>query len=221
MLYNGGMDNRNSKLTTMPLDEDALEQAVAQPLLTGTLTAFKTSALLSLLNVQKQTGLLAIHNRGFTAEILVEDGEVVDARLGVSRGLYALFEAISWNEGIFFFFGAPIGAHTINLSLPVIQVRAALWLDRWRDVLQTIPSLGHRIIVSEAPHGDVVIKPYQWVVLTRIVAGPITVAELALALNYPALEVMRACAELLQVGLCNLLPPLDDGWVESKVLVGD
>lgn len=215
------MDNQDSNLTTIPLDENALEQAVVQPLLTGTLAAFKVSALLSLLNVQKQTGQLAIHNRGFSAEVWVENGEVVDARLGVSRGLYALFEAISWNEGTFFFFAAPIDERTINLSLPVIQVRAALWLDRWRDVLQAIPSLGHRIVVSEAPLGDVVIKPYQWTVLTRIVAGPITIAELALDLSYPALDVMRACVELLQVGLCKLLPPLEDGWVESKVLVGD
>lgn len=207
--------------TTIPLDPTMLERSNATPLLSGTLAAFKPGALLSLLNLQQQSGLLVIHNRGFTAEVWVERGEVVDAVLGVSRGLYALFEAMSWTEGQFSFVRSRIGPRSINLSLPIIQVRAALWLERWRDVRTVIPSLGHRITVQPPPNGDVVIKPYQWRILTYIVNAPVTIADLALSLNYPVLEVMRACVELINIGLCILLPPLEDGWVESKVLVGD
>lgn len=210
------MDTQDVSLITLPLDASQLEMT---RLLSGSLSAFRVGALLSLLNIQQQSGLLTLHNRGFVGQVWIENGEVVDARLGVSRGLYALFETMSWVEGEFMFAPAPIGVHSISLSLPVIQVRAALWLDRWRDVLHAIPSLGHRITVCQAPLGEVVIKPYQWSVLTRVVNGPLTIAELALALDYPALEVMRACVELLQIGLCQLLPPLEDGWVESKVLV--
>ncbi len=215
-----GMDTQDTSLITLPLDPSRLEVGLeASPLLRGSLSAFRVSALLSLLNMQKQSGLLTIRNRGFLGQVWLEHGEVVDARLGVSHGLYALFEAMSWGEGEFLFMVAPLEARSINLSLPVIQVRAALWLDRWHDVMQAIPSLGHRITVCQAPLGDVVIKPYQWSVLTRVVSGPVTIAALALDLNYPALDVMKACVELLQVGLCQLLPPLEDGWVESMVLV--
>lgn len=214
------MDTYNSNLTTLPLDANQLASGFeANPLLRGSLSAFSLGALLSLLNMQRQGGLLTVRNRGFLAQVWVEQGEVVDARLGVSRGLYALFEAMSWSEGEFQFMVAPIEARSISVSLPVIQVRAALWLDRWRDVLHAIPSLGHRIVVCQAPLGDVVIKPYQWTVLTRVVNGPLTIAELALDLDHPALDVMSACVELLQIGLCQLLPPLEEGWVESQVLV--
>jgi Domain of unknown function (DUF4388) len=214
------MDTQDASLLTLPLDPARIgAPGEAGPLLRGSLSAFRVGALLSLLNMQKQSGLLTLHNRGFVGQVWVENGEVVDARLGVSRGLYALFETMCWGEGEFFFVVAPIEARSISLSLPVIQLRAALWLDRWRDVLQAIPSLGHRIAVCPAPLGDVVIKRYQWSVLTRIVTGPLTIAELALDLDYPTLDVMRACAELLQVGLCQLLPPLEDGWIESKVLL--
>lgn len=207
--------------TTVPLDPNMLERSNTTPLLSGTLAAFKPGALLSLLNLQQQTGLLVLHNYGFSAEIWVEHGEVVDALLGVSRGLYALFEVMSWSEGEFSFVRSHVGQRTIDLSLPIIQVRAALWLDRWRDVRAVIPSLGHRITVQPPPAGDVVIKPYQWSILTRIVNAPLTIADLALSLNYPTLDVMRACVELIHIGLCILLPPQEDGWVESKVLVGD
>ena len=214
------MDTQDADLTTLPLDASHLAIGFEEsPLLRGNLSAFSLGALLSLLNMQQQSGLLTVRNRGFLTQVWVENGEVVDARLGVSRGLYALFEAMSWGEGEFLFMSAPIETRSISLSLPVIQVRAALWLDRWHDVLHAIPSLGHRIAVCQAPLGDVVIKPYQWSVLTRVVTGPLTIAELALDLNYPALDVMRACVELLQIGLCQLLPPLEDGWMESQVLV--
>ncbi len=213
------MDTNSHSVITRPLH--LLPPPTDDVLLFGTLRAFKVSALLSLLNVQRQSGVLTLRNHGLIAEVWVEGGEVVDALLGVSRGLTALFEAMSWDEGDFEFAAMPVPSRSISLSLPVIQIRASLWLDRWRDVLRVIPSLGHRITVCNAPLGDVVIKPYQWTVLTRVVTGPLTIAELALSLNYGALDVMRACAELLDLGLCELLPPLEDGWSESPLLVGD
>lgn len=194
-------------------------RAEGQALLAGSLHAFNLSALLSLLNIQKQSGQLTIRNRGFVAYVAVEQGEVVDASLGRIHGLPALFQAMSWGEGGFSFAATPGAERTITLSLPVVQVRAALWLDRWRNVLGVIPSLGCRITVHSSPRGDVIIKPYQWGVLTRVVGGPMTVAELAHALKEDPLAITRICVELIELGLCKALPPLNDGWSESAVMV--
>ncbi len=179
-----------------------------QPLLAGSLAAFNLSALLSLLNIQKQTGELTMRNYGFVAQAWVAEGELVDALLGRVHGLPALFQAMSWNEGGFTFTGNAAIERTITLTLPVVQVRAALWLDRWRNVLQTIPSLGNCITVHNSPRGDVIIKPYQWSVLTRVVGGPVSVADLAHALKEDPLAVTRICVELVEMSLCQVLPPL-------------
>ncbi len=217
------MESYDDGPSTAPLKDEDLDHAHAgPPLLAGSLSGFNVSSLLSLLNIQQQDGQLTVRNRGFLAYIYVEKGEVVDAALGRVHGLPALFQMITWSEGDFFFSTAPPAPQrSINLSLAVIQVRASLWLDRWRNVLTTIPSLGHRIGVHSSPRGDVVIKPYQWSVLTRVVAGPMSIADLAHALKEDPLAVTRICVELAEVGLCQVLPPLDEGWHESPVLVGE
>jgi len=169
--------------------------------------------------MQRQTGLLSLNNHGYSALIMVEDGEVVDAELGRLRGLPALFEGASWREGEFTFFNCPTTERTIELPLTVIQVRVRLWLDRWREVLNTIPSLGCLISVRDHPSGDVIIKPYQWTILTRVVGGPQSVADLAAALNEDPLTVARVCYELLGLGLCQVQPAMDESWQASRVLV--
>lgn len=195
--------------------------APAAPLLGGSIAAFNVSALLSLLNIQKASGQLTVRNRGFACHIWVAEGEVVDALLGRVRGLPALFQAMSWHDGSFTYTLAAAQEHNITLTLPVVQVRAALWLDRWRNVLSTIPSLGCRVTVHSSPRGDVIIKPYQWGVLTRVVGGAVAVADLAHALDEDPLALTRICVELVELGLCEILPPLEDGWRESQVLVGE
>jgi hypothetical protein len=193
----------------LPYSPGTKARADELPLLAGNLCAFNLSALLSLLNIQKQTGELTMRNYGFVAQAWVEQGELVDALLGRVHGLPALFQAMSWNEGSFSFTSSAALERTITLTLPIIQVRAALWLDRWRAVLQTIPSLGNRITVHNSPRGDVIIKPYQWSVLTRVVGGPMTVADLAHALKEDPLAVTRICVELIEMSLCQVLAPLE------------
>lgn len=199
----------------MRLESGTLES----PVLNGSLRAFSPPAVLLLLNTQRQTGLLALNNQGYSALIMVEDGEVVDAELDRLRGLPALLGAMSWGEGEFIFFNSAVTERTIDLPFSVIQVRVTLWLDRWGEMLVAIPSLACRISVCDQPSGDVIIKPYQWSILTHVVAGPQTVASLAHTLGEDPLTITRVCHELVTMGLCTVLPPLDDGWQESQVLV--
>src|SRR4051794_11240030 len=72
---------------------------LAGPVLVGLISVFPPSSVLSLLNVQKATGVLYLQNRSLHATIHVENGEVVGATMGSEQGVPALFYALSWNTG--------------------------------------------------------------------------------------------------------------------------
>ncbi|HUS13484.1 MAG TPA: DUF4388 domain-containing protein [Chloroflexia bacterium] len=190
------------------------------PVLAGLLNAFPPSSLLSLLNLQRATGVLYLQNRSLSATIQVEGGEVVGATLGAEQGVPALFYALSWNTGRFQFRLEPAGPRTIHLSLPVIQVRATLWLDRWRDLRRVFPTIWYRIGIHPQPSGEVVIQPHQWQVLTRIVADPVSLVRLAEYLHADVLAVTRVAVELVNLGLAIVVPPdeaesdANDPWAD-------
>ncbi len=183
------------------------------PVLSGSTSYFPPSAVLSLLNLQKATGVLYLQNRALAATIGLEDGEVVAATLGNDQGLPALFYALSWNTGTFEFRRVPPGPRSINLTLPVIQVRATLWLDRWKELRRFFPTIWHRVGIHPPPAGDVVIQPHQWQVLTRIVAEPISLVRLAELLRMDVLAVTRVAVELVMLGLAIVVAP-DEGEAE-------
>lgn len=183
---------------------------LAGPVLAGLISAFPPSAVLSLLNVQKATGVLYLQNRSLGATIHVDNGEVVGATMGREQGVPALFYALSWNTGRFQFRQEPPGPRLITLSLPVIQVRAQLWLDRWGDLRRVFPSIWYRIGIHPQPSGEVVIQPHQWQVLTRIVAEPVSLVRLAEQMHADVLMMSRVAAELVNLGLAIVVPPDDE-----------
>jgi hypothetical protein len=187
--------------------EDDEEAAVDGWTLAGVLAAFPPSAVLSLLNMQQVRGDLCLENQGILAHIYLDGGEVVDAMLGRDRGLAALFYALSWTSGRFFFLPGPVPPRTIRLSLPVIQVRAALWMDRWQNLDRVFPTIWHRVGLHPQPPGEVTIQPHQWQVLTRIVAAPISIVRLAALLNQDVMAMARIAAELVNMGMAVVLPP--------------
>ncbi len=182
---------------------------IGQIVLTGALAAFSPSSLLSLLNIQKQTGALHLNNNLTTGYIHIEKGEVWDARLGSVVGAYALFQLFGWKQGQFSFeIGGPAPSkRTIEASLPVLQVRATLWLDNMDKYNQLIPSVSHRIVIANDPSGGVVIEPYQWAILTKIVARPLSIAQLAEELDQDLMTVTRIAADLVRMGIATVKPP--------------
>ncbi len=195
-----------SDLRAPDLDAGA-RRSLPPPVLSGRTDIFPPGALLSLLNLQKVTGVLYLHNRSLTAMIGMEEGEVTGAALGAEQGVPALFYALSWNTGRFEFRFVPPGPHTINLTLPVIQVRATLWLDRWKELRRVFPTIWHRVAIHPQPSGEVVIQPHQWQLLTRIVAEPASLVKLAEYLRIDVLAVTRVAAELVNLGLAVVIPP--------------
>jgi len=194
---------------TDPLLPDKPRNPSSQIVLTGTLAAFSPSSLLSLLNIQKQVGTLHLNNNVTTGYIYIEKGEVWDARLGSVVGAYALFQLFGWKQGQFSFeVGGPSPSkRTIEASLPVLQVRATLWLDNMNKYNQLIPSVSHRIVIANDPSGGVVIEPYQWAILTKIVARPLSIAQLAEELDQDLMTVTRIAADLVRMGIATVKPP--------------
>ncbi|MGI8588719.1 MAG: DUF4388 domain-containing protein [Chloroflexia bacterium] len=179
----------------------------ARPVLGGLLAAFPAGAVISLLNLQRVTGVLHIRNNPFAATIDLDGGEVIGATFGGESGLPALFYIMSWNTGGFEFRLEPPGPRTITLSLPVIQVRASLWMDTWNDLRSTFPTVLHRIRIRAQPKGEVTIQPHQWPVFTRITAEPMSIARLSEELNTDILAVTTVAAELVKLGLAVVIPP--------------
>jgi hypothetical protein len=186
------------------------EAAVSGWTLAGAVAGFSPSAVLSLLNLQHVRGDFRLENHGIVAHIYVDAGEVVDAVLGRDRGLAALFYALSWTSGRFFFIPGPVPPRTIRLSLPVIQVRAALWMERWQLLDRVFPSIWYRVGLHPQPPGEVTIQPHQWQVLTRIVAEPVSIVRLAALLNQDVMAMARIAAELVNMGMAVVLPPDED-----------
>ena len=178
------------------------------PVLSGQIAYFPPNAVLSLLNLQRATGILYLRNRALAATISVSYGEVVGATLGGDQGLAALFYTLSWNTGRFEFRLEPAsGPRTIHLTLPVIQVRATLWLDRWNELRRVFPTIWYRIGIHPQPAGEVVIQPHQWQLLTRIVAEPVSLVKIAEYLRVDVLAVTRVAVELVNLGLAIVVPP--------------
>jgi hypothetical protein len=181
-----------------------------QEVLKGSLAAFSPSSLLSLLNIQKQTGWLYLHSNNFEGYIYIDKGEVYDAGVGrISSGALAVFQLFGWKQGEFSFeTGAPApDRRTIEATLPVLQVRATLWLDSMSKYSPVIPSPNHRVAIAAEPRSEVVIEPYQWAVLTKIVSRSLSVAELAAELNQDLMTVTRIAAELVKMGVAVVQSP--------------
>ncbi|MEI7554133.1 DUF4388 domain-containing protein [Candidatus Chlorohelix sp.] len=95
----------------------------------GQLQVFTLNTILSALNLQKVTGHLTLAQYDRYAQILIKEGEVVDAWSETERGLNALLPLFGWEEGFFSFDLLPVETRTINISLPVLQVRSAVYME--------------------------------------------------------------------------------------------
>jgi len=181
----------------------------SQEVLRGSLLAFSPSSLLSLLNIQKSTGTIRLRNARSEGYIYVQKGEVFDAGLGSVNGALALFQLFGWRQGSFWFEvdGPTPPRRTIEASLPVLQVRATLWLDNMNKYLPIIPSTSHRIAIAKEPRSEVVIEPYQWPVLTKIVSHPMSIAYLAAELEQDLMTVTRIAADLVKMGVAVVYEP--------------
>src|SRR5512144_2056880 len=76
----------------------------------GNLAQIPLVDLLQILAVNRKTGRLALEREGERAEIALEQGRVVDARVGTAGGEKALYRLLGRREGQFAFVPGPSGA---------------------------------------------------------------------------------------------------------------
>jgi hypothetical protein len=196
----------------------------------GQLQVFSLNTILSALNLQKVTGHLTLAQYAQYAQILIKNGEVVDAWSETERGLNALLPLFGWEEGFFSFDVLPVETRTINISLPVLQVRSAVYLEEQkasraggqqnqhghmqessvanRSIFsREIPSAEHILQVNQDSDGEVTIQPEHWNLLRHLVTSPRSVNEMAELTGMPLETFVATASELVRGKMLRVLPP--------------
>lgn len=180
----------------------------------GQLGIFSLNTILSALNLQKVTGRLTLAQYDQIAEIIIRNGEVVDAWSETERGLNALLPLFGWENGVFSFNLQPAETQTINISLPVLQVRSAVYLEEQKNsktrssiFTREIPSGQHILEINRDSEGDVSIRPEHWGLLRHLVAGPQTVEKMAELTQTPLEAFIGIASELVKSNMLRVLSP--------------
>ncbi len=180
----------------------------------GQLGIFSLNTILSALNLQKVTGRLTLAQYDQIAEIIIRTGEVVDAWSETERGLNALLPLFGWENGVFSFNLQPAETQTINISLPVLQVRSAVYLEEQKQsrnrvsiYTREIPSAQHILEINRDSEGEVNIRPEHWGLLRHLVTGPQTVEKMV-ELTESSIEVFVPMAtDLVKANMLRVLNP--------------
>ena len=186
----------------------------------GQLGIFSLNSILSALNLQKVTGRLTLAHYDKIAEILVKNGEVVDAWHENVRGLNALLPLFGWENGVFSFNVQPVETQTINISLPLLQVRSAVYLEENKAsgggrgttgnlsfYTKEIPSPRHVLDLNREISAEVSIKPEHWDILRNLVAGPQTVEKIAELTNTRLEAFVTLATELVRANMLRVVAP--------------
>ena len=180
----------------------------------GQLGIFSLNTILSALNLQKVTGRLTLAQYDQIAEIIIREGEVVDAWSETERGLSALLPLFGWENGVFSFNLQPAETRTINISLPVLQVRSAVYLEEQKNkesrvsvFTREIPSAQHVLEINRDSDEEVSIRPEHWGLLRYLVTGPQTVEKMAEMTDTPLEAFVPVATELVKANMLRVLSP--------------
>lgn len=180
----------------------------------GQLGIFSLNTILSALNLQKVTGRLTLAQYDQIAEIIIRSGEVVDAWSETERGLNALLPLFGWENGVFSFNLQPAETQTINISLPVLQVRSAVYLEEQKQnknrtsvFTREVPSAQHVLEINRESEGEVNIRPEHWVLLRHLVTGPQSVEKMAELTQSTIESFVPMATELVKANMLRVLNP--------------
>ncbi len=170
----------------------------------GQLHIFSLNTILSTLNLQKVTGRLTIALFDQVSEVLVKNGEVVDAWSQTERGLNALLPLFALDDGVFSFNPQAVETRTINISLPILQVRSAVYLEELKAIKRKpvsgfsteIPSANHILVVNPSPPGEVIIKTEYWKVLRFLLIEPQSLLDVSELTSLSLESLMPVATEM-------------------------
>lgn len=124
----------------------------------GNLAQIPLPDLLQILAVNRKTGRLAVEREGEQAEIVLDQGRVVDARMGTAVGEKALYRLLTRRDGRFAFVPGPPGAEgRIERKVEELVLEGLRQADELARLLPSLPrppeTLELTVDPSEIPPG--------------------------------------------------------------------
>ncbi len=167
----------------------------------GNLAQIPLVDLLQILAVNRKTGRLAIEREGERAEVLLDEGRVVDARMGSATGEKALYRVLTRREGQFAFVpGAATGEPRIERKVEELVLEGLRQADEVARLLPALPQAGDllelAVVPSEIPAGLHPVTEEVVALLDR----KRRFDEVVDACEASDLEAMRAVVALLEHG---------------------
>src|SRR5512141_2893700 len=118
----------------------------------GNLAQIPLVDLLQILAVNRKTGRLAIDREGERAEIALDEGRVVDARMGAATGEKALYRVLTRREGQFAFVPGPSGAEErIERKVEELALEGLRQADEVARLLPSLPGAGELVELTVHP----------------------------------------------------------------------
>jgi DNA-binding response OmpR family regulator len=118
----------------------------------GNLAQIPLVDLLQILAVNRKTGRLAVEREGERAEISLDEGRVVDARVGAATGEKALYRLLTHREGQFAFLpGPPPAEPRIERKVEELAIEGLRQADEIARLLPSLPRAGDLIELAVHP----------------------------------------------------------------------
>jgi len=167
----------------------------------GNLAQIPLVDLLQILAVNRKTGRLAVEREGERAEIALDEGRVVDARMGAAAGEKALYRLLTRREGQFAFVPGPSGVEPrIERKVEELVLEGLRQADEVARLLPALPQpedlLELSVHPSEIPAG---LHPVTEEVVA-LLDGKRRFEEVVDACRASDLEAIRAVLALLERG---------------------
>jgi CheY-like chemotaxis protein len=170
----------------------------------GNLAQIPLVDLLQILAVNRKTGRLAVEREGDRAEIALEQGRVVDARMGAATGEKGLYRLLTLREGQFAFVPGGAGAEArIDRKLEELVLEGLRQADEAARLLPALPRPGDELELAVHPSE---IPPGLHAVTAQVIAlldRPRSFQEVLDRCTASDLEAMRAVLALLDRGFAR------------------
>jgi CheY-like chemotaxis protein len=175
----------------------------------GELAQLSLTELIDLFHVNRKNGRIALEHasgpRGEAGQVVLREGDVIDASTGVVRGEKALYRLLGWDRG-HFWFHPDTGPYEATIERPT---RALLregrrQLDEWKRLVVDLPPeharVGLRLSRASLPN---VLHPLSQEVLL-VLEMTDRVQEVIDRCAYPDYQVLRTLITMVRRGLLEV-----------------
>ncbi|MHB1535821.1 MAG: DUF4388 domain-containing protein, partial [Acidimicrobiales bacterium] len=195
--------------------------------LEGSLHTIALPEVLSLLARTSKTGELRIDGDRARGRLWFEGGRLSGYDVGHTHTpVDALFDLLRVGEGTFDFESdsrPDNGIDATEVELTTVVEEAERRLGEWSAIVETVPSLAHRLALVDSAGTEVVrLSPPQWTLVVAVGDGH-SVGETLERLELGEFEGCQAVKELIDAGLAAVeSPPADEPavspWVQDEAV---